>query len=175
MLAAATLAASACDAPSQNAGQRSASGPAPRTAESGLETMPVTVAGEEFDAELAVTSDQIMKGMGGRDAIGPREAMLFVFPRPAYRAFVMRDCTVPIDIAYLDGSGEVVSVYTMEVEPPRREGESFMDYNRRLKQYPSRYRTTYVLEAAGGTWEKIGLESGQTVHMDLARLKTLAR
>jgi len=140
-----------------------------------MEVMPITVAGETFNAELAVTSDQIMKGMGGRTEIAPREAMLFLFSNPAYRSFVMRDCTVPIDIAYLDGQGEVLSTYTMDVEPPQTENESFMDYNRRLKQYPSRYRATYVLEAAGGTWEKIGLEPGQTIQMDLDRLKTLAR
>ena len=174
VLALAALALVACDA----ADKPSAAGAAdasPPVAESGLPTAPIVIAGERFDIELAYESDAIIRGLGGREKIDPRGGMLFIFSQPGYRQFVMRDCLVPIDIAYLDSRGRVLSIYTMEVEPPRQPGETDWQYNARLERYPSRYRATFVLETAGGTWERLGLEPGDAIEFDLDALKRLAR
>jgi hypothetical protein len=169
MLLVATLLV-ACDA-----AEKPPAADATAVAPSGLPTAPVVVGGETFIVELAHESEAIIRGLGGRESIDERGGMLFIFPRPAYRQFVMRDCLVPIDIAYLDSTGEILTTHTMEVEPPQQPGESDWQYNNRLTKYPSRYRATYVLETAGGTWDRLGVGPGDRVVMDIEALKRLAR
>lgn len=173
-LTAAAILLASCDAaerPSDTAPAAEVRDPAP----SGLRTAPVMIAGQPFDIELAYEPEVIIKGLGGRTEIDPRGGMLFIFPSPGFREFVMRDCFTPIDIAYLDSQGVVLSKYTMSVEEPRREGESDFAYNARLERYPSRYRATFVLETAGGTWERLGVKEGDRVEFDAPALKQLAR
>ncbi len=171
------LALSACDAPEQttsNGAQSEQSAPSSNLAPSGLTTTEMTIGGADFTIELAYEPDDIIKGMGDRTSIDPRGGMLFIFPTPAYRQFVMRDCYTPIDIAFLDSRGVVLTTYTMPVEEPRREGESDAAYERRLTKYPSRYRTLFVLETAAGTWKALGIEPGDQIGMDAEALKKLA-
>jgi hypothetical protein len=134
----------------------------------------VLIKGEPFRLELALDDRTRVNGLGGRESIPEDGGMLFVFPRAARRAFVMRDCLVPIDIAYLDNAGRVVAIHEMQVEP-RRPGESPMEYERRLTQYPSRYPARFAVEVAGGTLVPLGLETGDVVQMDLETLKARAR
>ena len=157
----------ACDAPRESA--------AAQVAASGLQVMPMTVAGERFEIELAYEAEDIILGLGQRRELDPRGGMIFIFPEPAFKSFVMRDCYIPIDIAFLDSRGTVITVHSMAVEEPQRPGESERDYNLRLEQYPSRYRATYALETLGGTWEEIGLKVGDQVVFDAEYLKSLAR
>jgi hypothetical protein len=63
--------------------------------------------------------------------------MLFPYPSPRPLAFVMRDCKVPIDVAFPDAGGRVLNVHTMKAEPPRREDESAAAYESRLPSYAS--------------------------------------
>lgn len=132
---------------------------------------PVTIAGHEFELELALTSSQRYQGLSDRELIPADGGMLFVFPYSGRQAFVMRRCLVPIDILFLDGGARVVSWHRMAVEP-----YDTPDY--RLKQYASRYDATFAIELAGGTLDRLvdsGLKLGDRVQMDTQRLKGLAR
>lgn len=140
------------------------------------ERVVVRVKGEPFKVEVALDPQTRYRGLSFRSHIGPDEGMLFVFPTPQRLAFVMRDCLVPIDIAFLDGAGRVLAVHSMELEP-RKPGESDADYNARLRRYSSRYRAQMALETAGGRLRELGLKPGDKVHFDfdLQALKRRAR
>lgn len=154
----------ACDA----APQREPATPPVRTAPEGPLSIPVTLAGERFDLELVADPVRRHRGMGGRTRIPHGTGMLFSFRDVATRAFVMRDCLVPIDIAYLDPAGRVVGIHTMAVEPPRRPGESLLDYEERLPGYLSEAPAQFAIEVAGGTFESLGLRTGDVVEFDRA-------
>eukprot|EP01025_Chloroclados_australasicus_P028469 TRINITY_DN28203_c0_g2_i3.p5 TRINITY_DN28203_c0_g2~~TRINITY_DN28203_c0_g2_i3.p5 ORF type:complete len:109 (-),score=18.57 TRINITY_DN28203_c0_g2_i3:296-598(-) len=100
--------------------------------------------------------------------------MIFVFPRPRRLEFVMRDCLVPIDIAFLDQFGTVVATHEMPVEP-QLEGESRQAYESRLTRYPSNAAAQFALEFRAGKLRELGLERGDTVDLDFARLQKVAR
>ncbi len=136
-------------------------------AQSGLPTVPATIAGEAFRLELAADSETMFRGLGGRTAIPPRGGMLFTYPAPRPLAFVMRDCLVPIDIAYLAADGRVVNLYTMQVEPPRREGESVAAYESRLPTYRSTGPARYAVEVAGGLLDELGVRPGDRIEFEL--------
>ncbi len=126
----------------------------------------VTLAGATFSMELADDGETRYTGLGGRTEIAPDGGMIFIFPASVQRSFVMRDCVIPIDIAYLDDSKRVVSMYTMQPEPPRRENEAEGNYEARLKRYHSRFPARYVLEFRAGTLEKLGVKAGDEARFE---------
>lgn len=138
---------------------------------SGLDTVPVEIAGVHFTLEVARTPAEQHRGLGGRTWIAPTGGMLFPFPTPRTTAFVMRDCQVPIDVAYLDAEGRVVAMHEMKPEPPRRDGESDAAYEARLRPYPSGVSVWYALETAGGRLRELGLAVGDVVSFDRARVR----
>lgn len=144
-------------------------------APSGLPTAPVTVKGERFIMELALDDASRITGLSGRAEIDPKGGMLFVFPTAQRREFVMRDCPVPIDIAFLDPSGRVVAVHAMVPEEAKREGENDRQYEERLKRYSSRFPAQFAVETAGGRLTALGLKEGDLVQFDTASLKARAQ
>jgi uncharacterized membrane protein (UPF0127 family) len=134
----------------------------------------VVMSGRTFWLEPALDDPTRIRGLGGRERIPEGEGMLFVFPRTDRLEFVMRDCLVEIDIAYLDDAGRVVQTYTMAVEP-REPGESDIAYEVRLRRYPSRFPARFAVEVAGGTLGRLGVKAGDQVVLDTEGLKRRAR
>ena len=134
----------------------------------------VVIKGTTFWLDGALDEPTRIKGLGGRESLPDDGGMIFVFPAPVPLEFVMRDCKFDIDIAFIDDAGRVVAMHTMKVEP-RREGESDMDYEMRLKRYPSRFPVRFAVEVMGGTFEKLGLKPQDVIELDAAGLKRRAK
>jgi len=127
-----------------------------------------------FFLEIAADNATRVQGLGGREMIEEDGGMLFVFPRPRVLEFVMRDCLVPIDIAFLDQFGTVVATHEMDIEP-REEGESQQAYEQRLTRYSSGAAAQFGLEFKAGTLRELALKRGDKVELDLQRLQSIAR
>lgn len=135
----------------------------------------VRIQGKRFYLEPALDDATRIKGLGGRTEIEPDGGMIFAFPFPHILQFIMRNCPVPIDVAYLDDTGRVVAIHAMQPEPPQREDESDLDYEARLPRYSSRFPATFAVEVAGGTLEKLGLQPGDVVQFNALELKNRAQ
>ena len=144
-------------------------------AQAAAETLSLRLGSERFELELAPDDATRYLGLGGRESVARNGGMLFVFPNATLRAFVMRDCPIPIDAAFLDGAGRVVAIHEMVPEPPQGEGESDFAYENRLRQYSSRFASQFVVETAGGRMREIGLQVGDLVAFDTEGLKKRAR
>jgi uncharacterized membrane protein (UPF0127 family) len=92
------------------------------------------------------------KGMGGRRELAEGSGMVFLFPTERPRAFWMKDCLIPLDIAFLDATGTVVNLYTMPVEanPSNPTG-----------LYDSNLPAAFVLEVPAGGLARAGVRIGQ--------------
>lgn len=136
----------------------------------------VTIGDRTFMLEIAADDATRFKGLTGRTEIAEDGGMLFVFPTASVRKFVMRDCLVPIDIVFIDPTGRVTATHQMDVFP-RFEGESDLAYERRLSEnsYSSRFAAQFAMEFAGGTLDALSIQPGQTIDLDVERLKALAR
>jgi len=141
----------------------------------GREVAFVALGGETFTLELALDPATRQRGLSGRGAIPRNEGMLFVLPTPRPFAMVMRDCPAPIDVAFLDAEGRVVSLYEMVVEPPRRPDERSLEYEGRLPIYPSGHPVQFAIETAGGRLRELGLAPGTRVALDRESLVSRAR
>lgn len=138
-------------------------------------TLWVEINGEPFELELALDAASRHTGLSGRLAIEPNGGMLFVNAIERPQAMVMRDCAIPIDVAFLDSSGKVVAIHEMRPELPRRPAESQRDYESRLRVYSSGAPAGFAVETAGGRLREIGLQKGDLVAFDIARVLDLAR
>jgi len=111
----------------------------------------VIVNGHSFVVEIADSPDMQRLGLSGRPSLPADRAMLFVFPAAAPRSFYMKDCYFAIDIAFLDADRKIIKLTTMTVEA---------DPTRPVGSYRSEAPAKYVVEAVGGTWQRIGADVG---------------
>jgi len=114
----------------------------------------IRIGSAEWRVELALTDPQRIRGLGGRKSIPEGTGMLFVFPRSAPRAFHMKDCHVPIDVAFISADLTVVECHAMVVEPDPQNPQI---------SYPSLNDAQYALEVAGGALARAGVERGDRV------------
>ena len=138
-----------------------------------LPTTDVMIGGERFTLEVARDPATQFRGLGGRTHIDTHGGMLFVSPFPRATAFVMRDCPIQIDVAFLDGDGRVIAIHEMQPEPPRGADESAGAYESRLRPYPSGLPALFAIETAGGRLRALGLRGGDK--LEINREAPLAR
>jgi uncharacterized membrane protein (UPF0127 family) len=132
--------------------------PAKGLPESARESLDAVVAGRPLRLELALNEAARFRGLSGRRELAQDGGMLFVFPEAEPRAFVMRDCLIPIDIAFLSESGEVVAWHEMQVEPAQTP-------EWRLKRYASGRPARWAIELRGGSLRAWGLKAGDRVRL----------
>jgi uncharacterized membrane protein (UPF0127 family) len=125
----------------------------------------VSLAGTSFTLEVADDPASLSLGLSYRSAIPRRGGMIFVFPDDRLLSFWMRHCLVDIGVLFLDRSGVIVASHEMKVEPPKRPGESELDYSSRLPRYGSGVPARFAIELRAGTIEQLGLEVGQRVDL----------
>src|SRR5271169_3948030 len=93
----------------------------------------VTLGGRTWKVELAMTEQERYHGLSDRVKLAEDAGMLFIYPNAHPLNFCMRDCFIPLDIAFMDANGTVVRTYTMPTEPRGRE----------RAEYPSLDSATY--------------------------------
>lgn len=71
-----------------------------------------------FQVEVAATPHERAQGLMGRTYLATDGGMLFVFNRPGRHCFWMRDTPLPLSIAFIDATGDIIRLADME---PRTE------------------------------------------------------
>ena len=131
-----------------------------------LGTIDLTIKGEPF--RLWVADDHFEQSQGLMYVTAERMAplpdgtqrgMIFAFDYERELSFWMRNTIIPLDIAYLDSSGNVVKTYTMA------------PLDDRPGQYSSIQPARYAIEVNAGVFSRIGLKQGDTLDIPAALLK----
>ena len=107
----------------------------------------IELAGSTFRAEVMDTYSKRLQGLSGRDQLGEREAMLFVFDHDDKHCFWMKDMKFSIDIVWFDKDMNYVDM--RDDLGPETYPESF------CASAPARYAVELPSSTASGT----GLES----------------
>ena len=110
-----------------------------------------------FTVEIALTDDEQIRGLQGRDSLQPGSGMLFLYPEAAPRAFWMKDVLMPLDIVFADGQGRITEV--LEQLPP------CLGPVARCPSYRSRSPARYVLELSAGQVSAQGLRLGDRLEL----------
>jgi uncharacterized membrane protein (UPF0127 family) len=104
----------------------------------------VELDGVALTVAVADTNEQRVQGLMGVEDLGPLFGMLFVFDSAAVRSFWMKDTLIPLDIAFFDSNGVLVTKTTME---PCLDGD--------CPRYSSERLARYALEAPLGALEDL--------------------
>ena len=118
----------------------------------------LTVGGQLFRIELAVTRQERSTGLSGRDHLDSDAGMLFVFSVEQLLTFWMKETLIPLDLIYIDLAGTVVSVHTMAPEPGVPDGS--------LTRYDSTGPALYALEINAGLAGQLGVGPGAVIEVD---------
>jgi uncharacterized protein len=108
---------------------------------------------QQINAEVASTPQQQAKGLGGRPCIEANQAMLFLFNKPNYYAFWMKDMHFPIDIVWISSDHKTVGL-ERSVEP-----STYPDHFTN-KDKPAQY----VLEIQANRSKTLGIDLGTAVN-----------
>lgn len=109
-----------------------------------------------FQIEIADTPQERAQGLMFRKELAPDRGMLFIYETPREASFWMRNTLIPLDLVFLDSTGQVRHIHPMAKPldetpiPGALPGDS----------QPQRLM---VLEVAGGEAARQGLEVGQTM------------
>lgn len=146
-------------------GERAGSPPAGRAdpwlddgkPQTGLPRLKIYLGAHELNAELALTTEAIQKGMMWRTQVPETEGMLFVFGRPHQTSFWMKNVPMEIDVAYLDPEGTIREIHRLERQ----------NTNPVPSQVPN---IQYALETAPGWFERKGIRPGVVVRTERGSL-----
>lgn len=132
---------------------------APKTVEHRFE---VGVGARTVRVQLAVLPNEVERGLMFRQELGRDEGMLFVFPGRQAMSFWMRNTTLPLDIAYIDGDGvvrEIYPLYPLDERPVRSRGRDLQ----------------FALEMNQGWFKDRGVKPGDKLDLEAVRAALVAR
>ncbi|PNW65261.1 UNVERIFIED_CONTAM: hypothetical protein BEN50_23845 [Euhalothece sp. KZN 001] len=110
-----------------------------------------------YEVAVSYTYAARVQGLSGTEALPAGSGMLFVHPREATHAYVMREMAYPIDIIFIDSAGTITAIHTAA---PEDVPESQL----------TRYRGTgrYVLEVPAGSAARHDVTVGDRVRLPTA-------
>lgn len=118
----------------------------------------ITISEVRFEAWVADNEEERERGLMfiGPDEMadlpgGVHRGMLFVFDDDRYLSFWMKNTIIPLDIAYIDVDGVIVSTHTMA------------PLDTRSGQYRSAAPARYALEVNANLFGELGIKKGDQV------------
>jgi hypothetical protein len=118
----------------------------------GTDTLPLHV-------EVASTPEQHQLGLMERTALPEAQGMIFVYdtPQDTLGGFWMYRTRIPLDIAFVDTAGSIVTIHTMQ--PCESPNAQLCPSYRPTKPY------LHALEVNAGYFARHGVELGDTIRM----------
>ena len=86
----------------------------PTNAQTKLPTIKLWLGAQELAAEIARTPIEVQTGMMFRTNITETEGMLFILPHTQQASFWMKNCFVPLSVAYIDPDGTVQEIHDLQ-------------------------------------------------------------
>ena len=111
------------------------------------ETEVLRIGGRTLRCEIADSAAERARGLMGRTDIPPGTGMLFVFDSPRRLRFWMKNCPVPIDVAFVSEDWVITDIHTMAPHDT-------------TSNYSSSQWCLYAVETAGGWYAEQGIRAG---------------
>jgi uncharacterized protein len=109
-----------------------------------------------IDVETAISPESQVQGLMYRTYMADSLGMLFIMADVGKHAFWMKNTYIPLDIAFIDSSGVIDTIYRNTKPLSER-------------SLPSRQRIKYVLETNGGFSDKNGIKERDLISFKLMK------
>jgi uncharacterized membrane protein (UPF0127 family) len=109
----------------------------------------------QLDVRIADSDDERARGLMGVEDLGEHEGMAFVYDEPTTGSFWMKDTLIPLSIAFVDGSGTIVTV--REMEPCTSDP---------CPTYGADAAYVLAVEANGGYFDRAGIGVGDRAELE---------
>jgi uncharacterized membrane protein (UPF0127 family) len=86
----------------------------PTEAQPKLSTVKLYLGAEQMDAEMCSTPRQTQTGMMFRTTMGTNDGMIFSLRYPQQASFWMKNCFVPLSVAYIDPEGVIQEIHPLQ-------------------------------------------------------------
>ncbi len=117
----------------------------------------VSINNETFKVEIADSDKEQQIGLSETKKLAENKGMLFVFNRPDYYSFWMKNMNFPIDIIYINGN-KVTTVISNAPVPASN--------NDNPQLYQPTSQSDKVLEINAGLAEKYNIKEGSTININ---------
>ena|SRR3989344_1730921 len=117
----------------------------------------VLVNGQTISVVIAKTDKEKQVGLSGKDKIGENQGMLFIFDKPDYYSFWMKEMEFSIDIIYINGNK--ITTIVENAKPPS-------SVNDNLAIYQPSEKSDKVLELNAGSADKLKIKKGTIVKIE---------
>lgn len=114
-----------------------------------------------FQIELAKTNEERARGLMFRRELAEDSGMLFVFDEEKDRAFWMKNTLISLDMIFADEKGKIIHI-GKNVQPCKADP---------CPTYPSKFPAQYVFEINAGESEKLGIEVGDFLQLQMRNYK----
>jgi len=123
----------------------------PAGAENTLVVETATGDTHSFTVELALSDEEIRRGLMFRESLDEGAGMLFFYPQCRIAAFWMKNTLIPLDMIFIEADGRIARIAEMS-EPLS------------LAVHESGVPVNGVLEIGGGAAAMLGIGPGDHVH-----------
>ncbi len=114
----------------------------------------VTIDGRNFKVAVAASQQEREVGLSETKSLSQNQGMIFLFEKPGYYSFWMKNMKFPIDIVYINNN-TIVTIKN-NAAPPKNNNES-------LTIYTPTTPSDKVLEIQAGLSEKYNFKNGDKV------------
>lgn len=129
----------------------------PTEAQPKLPTVKLWIGPEQMDAELCVTPQEERTGMMFRKSMGENDGMIFNLGYAQQASFWMKNCYVPLSVAYIDQDGMIQEIHPLQP----------MDTNPVLSATSN---IRFALETPQGWFEKHNIKPGTPIRSEKGSL-----
>lgn len=116
----------------------------------------VTINNKTFNVFLAKSAIEKQIGLSSKNKISENQGMLFLFDKPDYYSFWMKEMKFSIDIIYIENNK--VTTVISGVKPPSD--------STNLPIYTPKKKSDMVLEVSAGLSKKYNIHEGATINIE---------
>jgi uncharacterized protein len=120
-----------------------------------LTTVKLKIKDKTYNLEVAKTIPQQSQGLMNRPSLCPDCGMIFVFGLQLPQVFWMKNTLIPLDMIFLDSSGQVINIKTATVQTGTPDSQ--------LNLYHSLRPVKYVIELNAGDAKSLSLTPGDII------------
>jgi len=123
----------------------------------------VVAKGQRFQAEVALTQPEQMRGLMYRQFLARDRCMIFLYDEDDHHTIWMKNCLIALDVVWVQADGTIVEI--VEKAPPL--SPMFKGPDSEAPTYGGKVLSRHFVEFPVGTVRRLNLKLGDRIGWDL--------